>query len=109
MGLSYTIECDNYILKVKAVGRGDNLAEVMKYGMAVISAINEYGVSRVLCDETELDHALRSFDTFESAKFIADHAPKVSKTAIISKDTEVETSIFWETVQKPWIGSICHA
>jgi hypothetical protein len=98
MAIQYTIECSGNLLRVKASGRDDNLEQVENYGKAVIEAAISYGVSKILCDESQLEYSLDTFDTFESAKFISELAPKISKTAIVCKASNLKDADFWETV-----------
>jgi hypothetical protein len=98
MAIQYTFECSGTILRVKATGKDDNLEQVENYGLAVWEALNACGCTKVLCDETELEYSLDTFDSFESAKFIAEHAQKVLKAAIVCKASNVEDADFWETV-----------
>ncbi len=98
MAIHYMIECYGNTLRVKATGKDDNLEKVENYGIAVLEAAISCGCAKVLCDETELEYSLDTFDSFESAKFIAEHAPKISKTAIVCKPSNSLDADFWETV-----------
>ena len=98
MAISYTIVCDGQLLRVKASGKDDDLSDVMNYGMAILTAALEHGVTKILCDETELEYAIGILDTYESAKFIAENVPEVSKTAIVCKVSQMADAVFWETV-----------
>jgi hypothetical protein len=83
---------------VKASGKDDSLEQVEKYGMAIIEAALSFGCTKILCDETDLEYSLDTFESFEAAKFIAEHAPRISKTAIVCKPSSFVDSAFWETV-----------
>jgi len=98
MAIQFQIECSNSVLRVKASGKDENLEQVENYGMAIVAAANSYGCIKILCDETELEYSLDTFDSFEAAKFIAEHAPKISKTAIVCKPSSFVDAAFWETV-----------
>ena len=98
MAIEYNLEIENNLLRVTASGKDDNLEQVQEYGMAIIRAAIEHNVSKVLCDEQELEYSLGTFDTYESAKFIAEVAPKVAKVAIICKSDQYDDAHFWETV-----------
>lgn len=98
MAIQFKFECSNSVLRVKASGNDDNLKQVEDYGIAIIKAALSCSCTKILCDETELEYSLDTFDSFESAKFIAEHAPKVSKTAIVCKPSSFLDAAFWETV-----------
>ncbi len=98
MAINFLIEVDDDLLRVTASGQDDNLEEVQEYGMAVIEACIEYGVSKVLCNEKELKYSLGTFDTYESARLIAEVAPKIAQVAIVCRDDDFKDAQFWETV-----------
>ncbi len=66
--------------------------------MAIIRAAISSGCTRILCDETELEYALGTIDTFESAKFISEHAPRIAKVAIVCMAEKFCDASFWETL-----------
>ena len=98
MSISYTIKVDCELLRVTASGEDDILEEVKEYGMAVIGAAIQYGVSKVLCNEMDLRYLLGTFDTYESARLIAEAAPKIAHVAIVCREENFEDAHFWETV-----------
>lgn len=98
MAIEYEFHTEGDILLVKTSGFDENLQDVMEYGLAIIQAARESGAERVLCDERELEYQLNTFDTYESAEFIASQAPQIAKVAIVcSPDVQADAD-FWETV-----------
>ena len=98
MSINYSIEVEDDLLRVTASGVDDNLEQVQEYGMAVIGAAIEYRVSKILCNEKDLKYLLGTFDTYESARLIAEAAPKIAQVAIVCKDDDYKDAQFWETV-----------
>ncbi len=98
MAIDYKFSVDESILIVQASGQDDNLQEVTEYGMAVIEAGISNNVKHILCDETNLIYKLGTFDTYESAKFIAEYAPKIAKVAIVCNPQCISDAAFWEDV-----------
>ena len=99
MALDYSIKVENKVLFVKVSGIDENLEEVKEYGLAVIEAFVQNQCEKVLCDESELTYTLSTFDTFESAKFIAELAtPNTIPIAIVCGKHQLEIGKFWETV-----------
>jgi hypothetical protein len=92
------MRAEGQLLRVKAAGRDESFEEVKDYGLAIIEAAVAHGSIRILCDESELDYALGTIDTYESAKFIADLAPKVARVAIVCQPQHAFDASFWETV-----------
>jgi len=98
MAIRYEIKTENGLLSVKVTGKDDNLEQVLNYGMAIIEAALSNSCSKVLCDETELVYTLGTFDTFQAANFISEHAPDVAKVAIVCSPENIIDADFWETV-----------
>lgn len=98
MGISYQLNVTGGTLSVQASGNDDGPEDVRRYGLAVIEQAVIHGVTRVLCDERALAYTLDTLDTFESAKFIAELAPKVAKVAIVCALRFEQDGRFWETV-----------
>jgi hypothetical protein len=98
MAITYNFAIDSNLLRVKTFGKDDNLEQVIEYGSAIIQYSLSSGCTRILCDETELEYTLGTFDTFESAKFISENAPKIAKVAIVCKSEQIQDAEFWETV-----------
>ena len=98
MAIRYEIKTENGLLRVKVTGKDDNLEQVLDYGMAIIEAALSNRCSKVLCDETELVYALGTFDTFQAARFISEHAPDVAKVAVVCSPENIIDADFWETV-----------
>lgn len=98
MAIHYTfISGEDYLL-VKASGFDENLEEVKQYGQAIIQACTAKNYTCVLCDERDLEYRLSTLDTFESARFLADRAPKLAKIAIVCNERFIRDGRFWETV-----------
>jgi hypothetical protein len=98
MAIEYSFRIEDDVLRVKATGKDDNVEQVIQYGLAIIEAATSYRCPKVLCDERELDYDLRTFETFEAAKLIAEQTPKVAKVAIVCKPEHMDEAEFWETV-----------
>lgn len=98
MAIHYTTTVTDGILRVKSSGFDESLAEVQQYGMAVIAACVQTGVSRVLCDELELQYRLSTVDTYLAAEFIAANAPSVAQVALVCNPAQIADARFWETV-----------
>ncbi len=98
MAIRHTMWVENGTLVVRASGFDESLAEVERYGAAVIAACRAHGVTRVLCLEQELEYRLSTLDTFRAAEFIAEHAPKVGRIAIVCAPGSLPDGQFWENV-----------
>ncbi len=98
MAIQFTTIVDENTLVVHATGFDENLSQVRNYGLAIINAAKEHGVTRVLCDELELEYRLGTFDTYEAAAFISSQAPSVSRAAIVCRADSLADALFWETV-----------
>jgi len=97
MAIRYMIEIDGDLLRVKASGNDDNLEQVKEYGQAIIDAAKKHNATRALCDESDLRYELDTFDTFESAKYIAEHVPQMVKLAIVCTGEQMDDALIWET------------
>lgn len=98
MAIRHTMQVEDGTLVVRASGFDESLAEVEQYGAAVIAACREHGVTRVLCLEQDLEYRLSTVDTFRAAEFVAMHAPKVSRVAIVCAVASLPDGQFWENV-----------
>lgn len=98
MAIKYILKPEGNLLTVKTSGFDESLQEVEQYGLAIIEACNDGNFSRVLCDETDLEYRLGTFDTFQSAAFLADQAPRIGKAAIVCNEAFFRDAHFWETV-----------
>ena len=98
MAIHYEMQADGDLLKVKASGMDDSLAEVTAYGAAIIQAAQQHNIRRILCDETELIYKLNVIDNFEAARYIAESVPHVVKVAIACNPQSYPDGQFWETV-----------
>ena len=100
MAIRYEMTVEDDLLFVVASGFDVSLEEVQAYGMAVIGAAVEHQVTRILCDERELEYRLGTMDTFQAAKFLADYAPRVGRSAIVCNADSVRDARFWEDVSR---------
>jgi hypothetical protein len=98
MAIHYSFFREEGLLRVKATGRDENLDAVIEYGMAVIPQALEIQATHSLCDETELEYNLSTISTFVAGKFIAEHAPRVAKVAIVCNIRCLPDARFWEDV-----------
>ena len=98
MAITYTFRVNDDLLIVEASGFDEGLSDVMAYGDAVIEAANASSVTRVLCDERNLEYRLDTVDTYKSAEYIAEHAPRIARIAIVTALEQSEEIDFWETV-----------
>ncbi len=98
MAIRHTMWVEDGTLVVRASGFDENLPEVEQYGAAVIAAAVQHGVSRVLCLEQDLEYRLSTLDTFRAAEFVALHAPKVARIAIVCAPASLPDGQFWENV-----------
>ncbi|MBK9359206.1 MAG: hypothetical protein IPN08_17820 [Bacteroidales bacterium] len=98
MGIAYNFVVENELLRVKASGKDGNLDEVKAYGMSIIKAALDHGSEKVLCDESGLEYTLGTIDTFESARYISEYAPKIARIAIVCRSEDYDAAVFWQTV-----------
>lgn len=98
MAIQYQFAVDGAILLVRAWGFDESLQDVQAYGMAVIRACHEHGVTSVLCDERDLEYRLSLVDTYEIATFISKNAPALMKAALVCHPRFLKPAQFWEEV-----------
>jgi hypothetical protein len=98
MAIHFTTAVDGDTLRIKTSGFDESLAEVQECGMAIIRACQAADVTRVLCNELDLEYRLSVVDTFLVGEFISEHAPAVAKAAIVCNPKYVTEARFWETV-----------
>jgi hypothetical protein len=98
MAIDYQTTLEGNILVVKSTGYDDSLDEVERYGLAVISACIESGCTRALCDETELEYRIGTFDIYQAATFLSEHTPRMARIAIVCNERYFDDTQFWETV-----------
>jgi len=98
VAIRHTMQVEGDTLVVQASGFDGSLAEVERYGLAVIAACVEHGVTRVLCLEQELEYRLGTMDTFRAAEFIAAQAPRVGRVAVVCAPGALPDGQFWENV-----------
>lgn len=98
MSIQYTTRVEGKRLFVVASGFDESLADVESYGMGVISASLQGGVTHVFCDETALEYRLGTFDIFQAAEFISTHAPLLAKIAILCDKRFINDASFFEDI-----------
>jgi hypothetical protein len=96
--IDFECRIEGDVLRIKARGKDDSLQDVIDYGMGVLQEAISGDFSRVICDERELEYNLKIYETFESAKKMADSSPKNGKVAIVASRKNIEDARFWETV-----------
>ena len=80
MAITYNLEVEGDLLVVEAHGADDDLADVQRYGKAILDACIERGCTHVLTDETDLEYRLNTLDTFKSAKQLGGNGPGVESS-----------------------------
>lgn len=98
MSIKYTFTVEENLLVVTASGFDENLDEVLEYGMAVISEAVQGNYTAVLCDESRLEYRLGTLDTYRSAEFISQQAPRIVRVALVCNLQAFTDAQFWETV-----------
>jgi hypothetical protein len=98
MAIHFAYQVDGNTLLVRAVGFDDSLEDVQAYGLAIIRACQDHGVTHVLCDELDLEYRLGTVDTFRAAEFIASQVPALARAAIVCNPRFIADAAFWETV-----------
>ena len=98
MTIEFEFQAEGILLKAKASGRDDNLADVQNYGMAMLAFALEHSCTKVLCDERDLIYTIATFDIYASAKQMAEVTPKLAQVAIIFNPSFEADAKFWETV-----------
>lgn len=96
MAIHHTLTFEPDLLLVTASGFDESLADLETYGLAIIHACVEHGVTRVLCDETALEYRLDTVDTYRAAEFMSQHVPALAKAAIVCQPRGLEAACFWE-------------
>ena len=98
MAITYTASEEDGLLVVKAQGADEDVDQVQEYGLAIIGECTRRGVACVLCDERDLRYRINTLDTFAVATFIAEHAPRVARVALVCNPKFMEDAVFWENV-----------
>lgn len=98
MAITYDFMVEDNLLSVTAAGFDESLEEVQRYGLAIIQEALRHNITMILCDETRLEYRLGTFDTFQSADFIATQAPRLARIALICDPRFTQDAKFWETV-----------
>lgn len=55
-------------------------------------------MSKILCEETELEYNLSTLDTFDSVKFISDNTTSIVRVALVCNSNNFPDAQFWESV-----------
>lgn len=98
MAIYYQLNAKDQLLFCKTSGYDENLEDTLAYGAAVMQACLDAGCTHVLCDERGLEYRLDTIDTYELAKYYAEHVPLVVKAAIVCNPAHIEDAEFWENV-----------
>lgn len=98
MAIHYKMELEGDLLNVETSGFDESLEEVQQYGMDIIDACRRGNHTHVLCDERNLEYRLSTFDTYQSAEFMAAQIPRLAKAAVVCNEKFINDAKFWETV-----------
>lgn len=98
MAISHTISLEGDTLVVVASGFDESLEDAKAYGMAIIQAGLEAGVTRIFCDEVALEYRLGTLDTYLLGKYLAEVAPRLARVAIVCQANQFSDARFWEDV-----------
>ena len=98
MAIHYDLTAQGDTLQVRAWGFDESLEDVQSYGLAIIEACREHGVTRVMCDERELEYRLNTFEHYEAAEFIAQQVPALAKAAIVCNPHYLPAADLYEDV-----------
>ena len=98
MSIQFEFTPGENLLEVKAWGYDETVEDSNRYSEAVIREAIKCGVTRVLCDEREVEYRLNLFDTYIMAETVAQTAPNVTKVAIVCDPGYLEDGKFYETV-----------
>ena len=98
MAIHHDLTVKGDTLEARAWGFDESLEDVQSYGLAIIQACREQGVTRVLCDERELEYRLNTFEHYEAAEFIAQQVPAVAKAAIVCNPQSLPAADLYEDV-----------
>lgn len=98
MAIHYVIEPQQRLLRVAASGFDESLGEVMSYSQAVIEAAIANKSKLILCDESELEYRLSTFDIYEVAQLAVAFASYVIKIVIVVNQKAWQDAKFYETV-----------
>jgi len=98
MAIHYDLTAQGDTLWARAWGFDESLEDVQSYGLAIIEACREHGVTRVMCDERELEYRLNTFEHYEAAEFIAQQVPALAKAAIVCNPHYLPAADLYEDV-----------
>ena len=98
MAIHYTTKVEGETLFVQASGFDESRDEVEDYGKGILDASLQSGVSRVFCDETNLEYRLGTLDTYRAGEFLSTHVPALAKVAIVCNPACLADASFFENV-----------
>ncbi len=98
MAIEFEMQVEGTTLVVTVRGYDESVEEVQQYGMAIVEAAQQHGCTRALCIESDLEYRLGTFDIYQAASFISEHARSVGRAAILCNERFIEDAHFWETV-----------
>ena len=100
MTIHFEASIEGTLLRSRAWGSDDDLEDVKRYGLAIITACSEGDCDKALLDERELKYDLSISDTFKLAEYYSNQMqkllPKVIKTAIVCDREFMKEAGFWE-------------
>ncbi|NTW57249.1 MAG: hypothetical protein HGB20_09455 [Chlorobiaceae bacterium] len=98
MGIAFSTKIEEGILHVHASGYDESLEDVQRYAAGVLQQCVEGGVRFILCDETELEYRLGTFDLYELGKFFSSFVPRDIRVAIVCSPEVISDTVFFENV-----------
>lgn len=98
MAIQYKTRIEGNALLVHTSGFDESLDEVTGYVMALIELCRTHQLTKVLCDERTLQYRLNTADTYALATFLAEHAPRVGRIAVVCAPEAAADAQFWENV-----------
>jgi hypothetical protein len=100
MTIHFEASIEGTLLRSRAWGSDDDLEDVKRYGLAIITTCSESDCDKALLDERELKYDLSIADTFKLAEYYSNQMqkllPKVIKTAIVCDRKFMKEAGFWE-------------
>ncbi len=98
MSIKYSIEAEEDLLNVTAIGTCENLIQLKDYLFGIHDTVELNDSTRVFVDESRLIYALSTIETFNSAKFVSKMAPRQLKIAVLCRREGWKETKFWEDV-----------
>ncbi len=98
MSIVFSTRIEEGILQVRASGYDESLEDVRHYAAGVLQQCIESGVRFILCDETELEYRLGTFDLYELGKFFSSSVPREIRVAIVCSPEDISDTVFFENV-----------